>query len=112
MPLIHHTHCCYCRRKFSDKVPYLKRTKDHFIAKSRTGYNSENILQCCLECNQFKAEKMPEVWMRQVEELHGRKHLVGNYVKVDYAQIIGSIRHWLKFFKTKTICDYKSKTII
>jgi len=104
-----HTHCCYCRRGFSDEVPYLKRTRDHFIPKSRTGNNELNILQCCLECNRWKADKMPELWLRQVEYFQKKHKNFNNYKKVDYCQIIGSIKHWIKFFKDKNISDYKNK---
>ncbi len=102
-----HTHCCYCRRQFDDTNPNLHRTKDHFIPKSRTGNNGENLLDCCHECNQFKADREPGFWLNRLEYLLRKKTLVGTYKLIDYRQIIGSIRHWMKHFKGRKISDYK-----
>jgi hypothetical protein len=104
-----HTHCCYCRRKFSDLIPCLKRTKDHFYPSSRLGFDTaENKLQCCLECNQWKADKLPEDWLREVSNYFSRKKKRGNYEVKDFAQIIGSLRHWIMEMKGKKISPYKS----
>lgn len=107
MNKILHTHCCYCRRKFSDTVPNLKRTRDHFIAKSRTGKNGENILQCCKECNTFKADKTPSQFLEIVTEHFQRKIIYGTYTIRNYAEIMGSIKHFIKHFKNKSVSDYK-----
>jgi hypothetical protein len=102
-----HNRCSYCRRVFDETKDNLKRTKDHFIPKSRTGNNDENILDCCRECNAWKADKMPEFWLNRVLYFEKKRHLYGCYTLFDYRQIIGSIRHWVKHFKGKEICDYK-----
>lgn len=102
-----HTKCCYCRRAFSEENALLKRTRDHFIPKSRTGINSENVLECCHECNQWKADKMPDFWLNKVLYLEKRRSLYGSYTLFDYRQIIGSIRYWQKYFKGKKISAYK-----
>ncbi|WP_018629200.1 HNH endonuclease [Niabella aurantiaca] len=104
MSNILHSHCCYCRRRFSDANP---RTRDHFIPKSRTGNDTDNILQCCHECNQWKADKQPDIWLTEVQRLLKHRTRVKNYQIIDYKQIIGSINHWMKFFKGKQICKYK-----
>ena len=103
-----HTHCCYCRRKFSDTVAGLKATIDHFWPSSRTGTNApENKLKCCLECNQWKADMMPGDWLRMVQRLFSRNRKFGNYTKTDLAQIIGSLKHFLKAKKGQNLSDYK-----
>lgn len=105
---IQHTHCCYCRRQFSEEIEYLKRTRDHYIPKSRMGLNNcNNLLQCCHECNTWKKDKMPEHWLREVERLSKKKRKIGNYTLRDYAQIIGSIKHWMREMKGKKISHYK-----
>ena len=104
-----HTKCSYCRRSFSEEVAHLKRTKDHFMPISRGGNNAENILQACQECNCWKADKMPDFWLSGVLYLSKRKSIKGNYTLCDYRQIIGSIKHWVKFFKGKKIGTYKFK---
>lgn len=49
--------CQYCGRKFS----YDELTLDHVYPKSRLGPDIwENIVTCCKECNQFKADKTPK----------------------------------------------------
>jgi CRISPR/Cas system Type II protein with McrA/HNH and RuvC-like nuclease domain len=103
-----HTHCCYFRRKFSDSVAHLKATIDHFWPSSRSGYNvSENKLKCCHECNQWKADKMPIDWLGSVERFFQHKTKFGTYRRTDYAQIIGSIRFFLKDKRDKNISIYK-----
>jgi hypothetical protein len=104
---IKHTKCCYCRRTFNDEEENLKRTKDHFIPTSRTGTGSENVLECCQECNLWKADKMPDFWLNRVLYLEDKRSLYGSYTLFDYRQIIGSIKHWMKFFKGKKISAYK-----
>lgn len=49
--------CQYCGRKFSAK----ELTLDHVYPKSRLGPDIwENIVTCCKECNQYKADKTPK----------------------------------------------------
>jgi HNH endonuclease len=103
-----HTHCCYCRRKFSDTVELLKKTIDHFWPSSRTGHNvPENKLQCCLECNRWKADKMPGDWLKVAQWFFDRRVKFGTYTRTDFAQIIGSLKHFLKSKKDQNISDYK-----
>jgi hypothetical protein len=104
---IKHTRCCYCRRAFNEDDENLKRTKDHFIPSSRMGNNGENVLQCCQECNRWKGDKMPDFWLKRVVYFENRKTKFGSYTGFDYRQIIGSIKHWMRFFKGKNIGEYK-----
>lgn len=49
--------CQYCGEKFS----YKDLTLDHVYPKSRLGPDIwENIVTCCKECNQYKADKTPK----------------------------------------------------
>lgn len=49
--------CQYCGEKFS----YSELTLDHVYPKSRLGPDIwENIVTCCKECNQYKADKTPK----------------------------------------------------
>jgi len=102
---IDHTHCCYCRRKFGREK--LAKTKEHFIPVSREGLGGENILQCCKECNEWKADKMPDVWLNRVQYYSDKRSLFGTYTLQDYRQIIGSVRHWTRQMKGKKISAYK-----
>jgi len=83
------------------------KSKDHFIPISKTGTGGENILQCCFECNTWKSDRMPEYWLDHVEYCKNRRKKIGTYSITDYSQIIGSLRHWIKFFAGKQISDYK-----
>ena len=49
--------CQYCGRKF----PASELTLDHVYPKSRFGPDIwENIVACCKECNQYKADRTPK----------------------------------------------------
>ena len=49
--------CQYCGKKF----PANELTLDHVYPKSRLGPDIwENIVACCKECNQYKADKTPK----------------------------------------------------
>ena len=49
--------CQYCGRKF----PASELTLDHVYPKSRLGPDIwENIVACCKECNQYKADRTPK----------------------------------------------------
>ncbi len=108
MSKITHTHCCYCRRKFSETVELLKKTVDHFWPSSRTGHNSpENKLSACLECNRWKADLMPADWLKMVQRHFKRQRRYGTYSLTDYGQIIGSLKHFLRAKKGQNLSDYK-----
>jgi hypothetical protein len=86
----------------------LKATIDHFWPSSRSGYNvPENKLKCCHECIQWKADKMPGDWLRVLEGYFRHTRRFGTYTRTDYAQIIGSLKHFLKLKKDQDISDYK-----
>ena len=52
----HHT-CQYCGHKFDAR----HLTLDHVMPRSRGGRNSwDNLVSCCLRCNQLKADRTPE----------------------------------------------------
>lgn len=49
--------CQYCGKEFDSS----ELTLDHVYPKSRGGDNSwENLITCCKECNQTKADRTPE----------------------------------------------------
>lgn len=105
---INHTHCCYCRRAFSEEKKLLIKTQDHFYPTSRGGYNvSDNRLQCCFECNQWKGARLPDEFLVIVKKHFDLKRKRGTYQTRDFAQIIGSIKHFMKEKTDKIISDYK-----
>lgn len=50
---------------------------------------------------------MPEIWLREVENCFEREKVRGSYVTKDFAQIIGSLRHWIKQMKSRKISPYR-----
>lgn len=104
---ITHTRCCYCRRTLDSDNKKLHSTRDHFIPTSKGGHDGENVLTCCFECNQWKSDKAPDVWLNRVMYYESKRTLYGTYTLFDYRQIIGSIRHWMKTLKGKKISEYK-----
>lgn len=105
---VNHTHCCYCRRKFCETIKELRKTIDHFFPTSRLGFNNEkNKLSCCQECNRWKADKLPKEWLKEVDRFWSRKKSKGLYDSRDYAQIIGSLKHWIATLKHEEISEYR-----
>lgn len=50
-------YCCYCGQRYS--IEHL--TRDHVRAQSRDGETSwNNLVSCCLRCNQIKGSRTPE----------------------------------------------------
>lgn len=49
--------CQYCGKKYD----YKKLTLDHVVAKSNGGRTCwENIVTCCIDCNNLKKNKLPQ----------------------------------------------------
>lgn len=46
-------HCYYC----GEKLEFMFSTLDHKIPRSRGGKNGDNLVLCCEECNQKKANR-------------------------------------------------------
>jgi CRISPR/Cas system Type II protein with McrA/HNH and RuvC-like nuclease domain len=108
MTEITHTHCCYCRRKFCETIAQLRCTIDHFFPSSRLGKDiALNKLQCCQECNRWKADKLPQDWLKEVERYFSKKKSKGWYDTRDYAQIIGSLKHWIATMKHEEISAFR-----
>lgn len=59
--------CTYCKRHAAKGGG---ATIDHVIPMSKGGStHKHNTLIACYECNQFKADKMPWVWLHEIEIL-------------------------------------------
>lgn len=60
--------CRYCRRNFLEN--FIDKTKDHIIPVSKGGLNiKENKVPCCYDCNQWKKDKMPEDWLKELQAI-------------------------------------------
>ncbi len=85
--------CQYCGKKFSPK----ELTLDHVFPKSRFGPDIwENIVACCKECNQKKADRTPkEAKMKLLRRPYRPKdYLLFELLK--YPENI--VKYWIKFF--------------
>ena len=61
--------CYYCNRTLNK----YNITLDHYIPKSKGGSDDfSNLVSCCGDCNNKKGDKMPEIFMSEKNELHGR----------------------------------------
>lgn len=58
--------CWYCKGNYEvDKR--LDKTKDHVVPLSKGGLDvKENRVSCCYDCNQWKADKMPDAWLKEI----------------------------------------------
>jgi len=55
--------CHYCKAI----SPGTEMTIDHVIALSAGGdHDLNNLVVCCPSCNSFKGDKLPEVWLAQI----------------------------------------------
>ena len=85
--------CQYCGRKFG----YDELTLDHVYPKSRSGPDIwENIVACCKECNQKKADRTPkEARMRLLRRPYRPK----DYLKFELLKYPESIvKYWQEYF--------------
>ncbi len=80
--------CQYCGRKFSAK----ELTLDHVYPKSRLGPDIwENIVTCCKDCNQYKADKTPkEAGMKLMKRPCRPK----DYIKFEMQKYSDNSRYW------------------
>jgi len=66
--------CTYCGAFMSVKQGHLQKmalTKDHIFPASRTSSKKNNVVPCCRECNQKKADKEPTDYMlRRAKAAH------------------------------------------
>ena len=86
--------CQYCGKKF----PAEELTLDHVYPKSRFGPDIwENIVACCKECNQKKADRTPkEARMKLLRRPYRPKdYLLFEMQK--YPQSL--IKYWLEYFE-------------
>jgi hypothetical protein len=51
--------CPYCKRQMNLQDARLTPTRDHAVPKSMGG---RSIVICCWQCNNIKANMMPDVW--------------------------------------------------
>lgn len=71
-------HCYYCEREFKDENygtnRPLARTRDHIVPLSRGGVNNRsNLIDCCIECNNFKASFLLIEFVEVIQEYINQK---------------------------------------
>lgn len=111
----HHEHtkqvkskCRYCRREFNDSI---EKTKDHVIPVSKFGLDrKENRVPCCYDCNQWKDDKTPEQWMKELQAIIKKeKKIKPPYDKTMIGLMIGGVRSVMEEISNhkKKISNYK-----
>ena len=68
--------CFYCNRKVKTAGGF---TRDHVFPKSLGGEDKDNMVDCCYECNQFKADQTLSQWLQVVEVMLKYKLTFNNY---------------------------------
>ncbi|MCX6210127.1 MAG: HNH endonuclease [Bacteroidetes bacterium] len=88
--------CFYCKRKVKNAGGF---TRDHVFPKSLGGEDKGNIVNCCYECNQFKADQTLSQWLQVVEVMLKYKLAYQNYSLA----LLGTIRKniWNKLRNSK-----------
>ncbi len=86
--------CQYCGKKFTSE----ELTLDHVYPKSRFGPDIwENIVACCKECNQTKADRTPkEARMKLLRRPYRPKDYL-MFEMQKYPQSL--IKYWLEYFE-------------
>jgi hypothetical protein len=87
------TRCCYCERKFNDK---LIRTKEHIVPKSKGGKNNlYNLVYACIECNSLRSNKEYSDFKEYIKNIleNNRSIKVKNYSfnRMDLTKILNNI---------------------
>ncbi len=85
--------CQYCGKKLSGK----ELTLDHVYPKSRLGPDTwENIVACCQECNQYKANRTPKEAGMKLLRRPSRPN-DGKLFELTKSSN-KNIEHWLKYY--------------
>lgn len=77
--------CFYCKRKVKKAGGF---TRDHVFPKSLGGVDKGNMVDCCHECNQFKANQTLSQWLQVIEMMLKYKLTFKNYT----TPLLGQIR--------------------
>lgn len=87
--------CQYCGQRF----PFSELTLDHVFPKSRLGPEIwENMVTCCKECNQYKADRTPKEAGMKLLRRPIRPDDYVDFVLKKYSK--GETSYWLQYLKT------------
>ncbi len=88
--------CFYCTRKVKYAGGF---TRDHVFPKSLGGEDKGNMVDCCYECNQFKADQTLSQWLQVIETMLKYQLPYKNYTLT----ILGQVRRniWRKLHSKK-----------
>lgn len=87
--------CQYCGKKF----PFSELTLDHVFPKSRRGPEIwENMVACCKECNQYKADRTPKEAGMKLLKRPIRPDDYIDFVIKKYSN--SDTNYWIKYLKT------------
>lgn len=80
--------CCYCNRKFNNKV---KISKEHIIPRSKGGTNDKiNLIYACIECNQLRQNMSFKDFRNMIDNLlkNNRTLKIRSYTRYDLQNIL------------------------
>lgn len=101
--------CRYCHQPFESDGD-LEKTKDHIIPISKGGFDKKiNRVPCCYNCNQWKSDKLPEDWLKEVKRWAKRQTDNPHYTVAQIGLMVANIKAVSKFAKDnqKQISLYK-----
>jgi hypothetical protein len=102
--------CRYCHQLFEPYNIDLLKTKDHIIPLSKGGYDiKENRVPACFNCNQWKSDKLPEEWLKEVKVWAKKKVDNPKYTVAQIGIMVFNIRAVMKYAKdnNKKLSMYK-----
>jgi len=105
----HHKNICrYCVREFDYGI---EKTKDHVVPVSRGGLDLKlNRVPCCWDCNQWKGDKTPENWLKELQKIVKKENKIRPpYNKAMVGLMIGRLKKVIEEAKSNQskISTYK-----
>lgn len=86
--------CCYCGMQITILSQW---TKEHLVPKSRGGNNSPlNKMDCCKRCNNSRARKELEVWLKELEIKYADS-APDTQAKYYYETLVENVKHWIDY---------------
>lgn len=102
--------CRYCKQPFESTDIDLRKTKDHIIPLSKGGLDvKENRVPCCHNCNQWKDDKTPDEWLKEVRTWAKRQVDNPKYTVAQIGLMVSNILSVVKYAKenNKKISTYR-----
>lgn len=90
-------YCLYCEREI---LPPLRLTKEHLVAQSKGGNDTDkNVFSCCSDCNHWRSNKSLYYWREEIKDLLNTSLVLNprGYTKEQLGAIIANIGNYIVY---------------